>query len=197
MEAPVSRVVVFRLASRAHRELRHGGLRPVVGNTARDREPRPAVGAVQEGIPVAPVAWVQQFAQAVRASRGIGWNPGAYRPQTSLTTIRKPNSPVAANSRTATESIRASGGASLRNRFRNASTRVSLPLDLDGHPVGIVADEARQALLQGQPVDKRAESYALHHAAYYNALPQRRRSARFSFWLGLFSQRQASRRRQA
>ncbi len=80
METPVSRVVVLRLAGRAHLETRHRGLRPVVRNAPRDREPRPAVGAVQERIAIAPVGGIEQLAQTVGAGGRIRRNPRAHLP---------------------------------------------------------------------------------------------------------------------
>ena len=67
MEPPVSRVMVFALAFRAHPEGRHGGLGPVVRYVEYDRVPRPAVGAVDERIVKTPVRRVEQLTEAVVA----------------------------------------------------------------------------------------------------------------------------------
>ena len=127
VEAAVRRIVVFRLACGAHGKARHGGLRPVVGNAARDGEARAAVGAIEKRIAIAAVRRIKQFAQTIKqvaASAGI---PVETRPSTSLETMRNPESPMGARSRTAMESIRASGGGSKRRRERNDSTAAGAP----------------------------------------------------------------------
>ncbi len=78
VKAPIQRIVVFRLARRAHGELRHRGLRPVIGNPPRNREARPAIGAVQKRIAIPAVRRIEQLAQAIRAGRRVGRNPGAH-----------------------------------------------------------------------------------------------------------------------
>src|SRR6266567_4359684 len=81
VEAAIQRVVVLPLALVAHREGRHRGLRAVVGNAARDREPRTAVGAVQKRITITAIARVKQFAEAIGASSRVCGNSGAYTPK--------------------------------------------------------------------------------------------------------------------
>ena len=76
VEAAIQRVVILRLAQRAHGELRHRGLRPVIRNAPRDREARSAVGAVEKGIAIAPVRGIKQLSQAIQARRRIRRNAG-------------------------------------------------------------------------------------------------------------------------
>ncbi len=71
MKAPVGRVFVFRAAGRAQREAPHGGALPVVGQVLDDREARAAVGAVGEGVLVAPVPRVEELGAAVVAGRDV------------------------------------------------------------------------------------------------------------------------------
>jgi len=190
MEAPVARIVVLRLASRTHLEPSHRGLWPVVGNAARDGEPRPAVGAVQKWIPVAPVGRVKQLAQAVWASRRIRWNPSAHPAQNLAGNDLKAR---IAGRRQLTRSNgidsgqrRSLGAQALQKRFHT----ICRPLNLDRHAIRIVANEPGQALFQRQPVDKRSEPNALHYAAD-------KRFAPHAYWLGLVSHGQASYRKQA
>jgi len=77
VEAAVGGVVVFSLAGGAHGERGHGGLGAVVGDAAGDGEARAAVGAVEERVAVAAVGEVEEFAEAVGASGGVGGNAGA------------------------------------------------------------------------------------------------------------------------
>ena len=54
-------VGVFAFAIGAHWEVRHRGFWAVVGNVFDDGEARSAVGAVDEGITIAAVVWVEAF----------------------------------------------------------------------------------------------------------------------------------------
>ena len=69
--AAILDVVVFPVAVGAHRELTHARERPVVGHVFNNRKARSAVGAVDEGIAVAPVTRTQQLAAAVVAQGDI------------------------------------------------------------------------------------------------------------------------------
>ena len=71
VEAPIGRVVVLRRAGGAHRKARHGGVRPVVGQAACDREAGPAVGAIDERVARPPVGWVVELGQAIGAGRDV------------------------------------------------------------------------------------------------------------------------------
>jgi hypothetical protein len=76
VEAPIQRIFVFGAAVVTEREIRHGGVWTVVGNVLDDGEARSAIGAVDEGIEVAPVIRIEQFALAIGTDGGIremGW----------------------------------------------------------------------------------------------------------------------------
>ena len=55
MKTAVQRVIIFPLAIGTHPELPHGGPGPIVGYVFDDGEAGPAVGAVGEGVAIAPV----------------------------------------------------------------------------------------------------------------------------------------------
>ena len=74
VEAPVKGVRIFCQAGRAHFELPHRGFWPVIRNICDDGEAGAAVGAVNEGITVAPVMRVEQFCQAIRADADVRGN---------------------------------------------------------------------------------------------------------------------------
>ena len=195
MEAAVQRVVVLALTGRAHGELRHRGLRAVVGDAAGDGEARTAVGAVQKGIAVAAVEGREQLAQAIRAGGRIGRNPGTHTSSHLAgddLESRPSGKDFAGRSQFAhRDRVDARQGRRLGAQATEKGIHALFrPFDLDGDPAGVVADKARQALLQGQPVDKRTVANALHHAA-----DQRR--APYSIWLGLSHQEKASHRRPA
>ncbi len=72
MEAPVAGIFIFRLAIRAHHEGRHGGGRAIIGYVADDGVARAAMGAIGEGISVAPVRGIAKITPASIASAGVG-----------------------------------------------------------------------------------------------------------------------------
>jgi hypothetical protein len=72
VEAPGRRIGVFTQAEGALRERRHAGLGTVVGELAGQREARAALGAVDEGVAMAPVGRIEQLAQARVAGRAVG-----------------------------------------------------------------------------------------------------------------------------
>ena len=76
----VGGILVFRRAARAHGEARHRGQRPVVGHVPDNREPRPAVGAVDERVAEPAVGRIGEFPQAVIAGGGIGRDQGGALP---------------------------------------------------------------------------------------------------------------------
>jgi hypothetical protein len=71
VKAPVERIFVFRFASRAHREDPHGRLFTIIRDILHDGEAGAAVGAVDEGIAIAPIGRVEQFTKAVVTGRTI------------------------------------------------------------------------------------------------------------------------------
>jgi hypothetical protein len=168
MKSPVPRIVVLRLARRAHLESRHRSLRPVVRNPPRNREPRPAVGAVQKRIAVPPVRRIQQLPQAIRARRRIRRNPRAHPPQHLAG--NNPESRLSQSPPTpAPQSNRSAPAAAPPPQPRQKRLHpLRRPLNLNRHAIRIVPDEPRQPLLLRQPVNKRPEPHSLHHAAHHH-----------------------------
>ena len=72
VEAAVERVGVFGGATLAHGEILHGRARAIVGQRVDDREARPAIGTVDEGIAEAAVVRVEKLRRAVVAGGQIG-----------------------------------------------------------------------------------------------------------------------------
>ena len=72
VEPPVSRVLVLPTAFRAHRERAHRRPLAVVRQCLDDREPRPAVRAVDERVTEPPVAGIEQLGETGGARRGVG-----------------------------------------------------------------------------------------------------------------------------
>ena len=110
---PIRRILVLRPARAAHLEPRHRRQRPVVGDAAHDREPRAAVGAVDERVAVAPVGRVEQLAQAVVACRRVGSDGRVRAAARRARRDREARGPRRLGGLApTTRSTRASGGAS-------------------------------------------------------------------------------------
>ena len=88
MKPPVQRIVVFRLTLGAHRETSHRGVWPVIRDVAHNRESGSAVGAVDEGIPVSPVASIEHFAEAIGTDRHVRRYQGLTRFPRLVATMR-------------------------------------------------------------------------------------------------------------
>src|SRR5579862_6962765 len=67
VKTAVARVIVFGAAFPAHRKNRHRSSRPVVGDIAHDREARPAIRAVDEGIEIPAIGGIEQLTQTIGA----------------------------------------------------------------------------------------------------------------------------------
>ena len=113
-----TRILVLAPARLAHDEAGHRRQRPVIGHAGDDREPRPAVGAVDERIAVAAVRGIGQLGEAVRrtapsrATTSASAAPGALAGADRELPALRP----AAATRASTASTEASGGASARRR---------------------------------------------------------------------------------
>src|ERR1035438_1367432 len=196
MEAAIQRIVVFGLAGRAHCELHHGGLRPVVRDAACDREARAAVGAVGECVAIPTVRGVEKLAQAVRAGGGVGGdartNLACYLTRYNQETRFAFHSQL----------LRCNGIDSGQWRgFHSQACEEGVDvmgrtLDFDGDSVRIVSDRSCESLLRGEAVDEWPEADALHDTANQYPAPALRAVlcasrgcfARFSFWMICFDQ---------
>ena len=77
METSVGRILVFPAAVFTQCEARHTGARPVIGDAAYDRQSWTTMGAVRERVMEAAIRRIHEFAQTIRAGRGIGHDPCA------------------------------------------------------------------------------------------------------------------------
>ena len=124
VEPAVGRVGVLGRALGAQAEARHRGQRPVVGDVPHDREPRPAVRAVDERVAEPAVGRIGQLGQAVGAGRAVGRDQRlAAAARRSLDAMENPAPPLGGRAVVRTASIRASGGASRSSDARKSSTR--------------------------------------------------------------------------
>ena len=170
VEAAVRGVGVLRGAGLAEGEAGHRRGGPVVGERGGDGEPRAAVGAGDERVPVAAVARVEQVAEAVVADRDVGGDEGAAARVLGV--------------------LDGEGGAADRRQVLDGHVgdprqRRSVPgdavaegcevglasLHLDDHAVGGVPHRAGQVEVAGQRVDVGTEPHALHHAVHAHPPP--------------------------
>ena len=137
---------------------------PVVGDAAHDREPRAAVGAVDERIAVAAVRRVEQLGQAVRAGRGVGRDQrlGLARAGagSDLEAGLAPRPSSFGRDALDRGQRRRLGGQALEE----ARDRLRRPLHLEQDAALVVEDEAAEAQLGGEPVDVGPEPDPLHRA---------------------------------
>ena len=176
VEAAVGRIGIIAGAVRAHRERRHAGAGAVVRDGADDREARPAMGAVGEGVAVAAGRRIGDLGEAGGTGRGIGRDAG-----------RGPAGPAfddgEAGGRRAGESRDLDrGDAGERRRLgleplEEARDRSAGAEHLDQHPLAVIGDMAGELLLPCQPPDEGAEADALHRAADPDAAALARRLA--------------------
>ena len=163
VEAPVGRVLVLAPAVRAEREVAHRGLAAVVGRGFDDGKARPAVGAVGEGIAVAPGEGIADFGQAVGAGRHVRGHRGPHRAADrggDLEALRRQiveGRPV--------DPVDPRQGGNLRPQAFGEALQLRAPEpDLD--PVAGVAHVAGEAQLGRDTPDRRAETDALDLAAH-------------------------------
>ena len=171
VKTAIERIVVFGLALWAHGEDGHGGLGPVVGDAASDGEAGAAVGAVEEGIAIAAVCRIQQFAKAVRAGGGVGRDAGADAAQdfagddteAGFAGKCEVGCVHGVDAREGRDFGGKAGQEGFDPRWR--------AFQFDRDPIGIVSDKAGKMLFGGEAVDEGTESNALNDTANPNAFP--------------------------
>jgi hypothetical protein len=164
MEAPVEDICILRMALRAHGEDIHGGFLPVVRKVRDDGEPRPAVGAVDEGI-ILPVGLPFHVFQAIPAYGYI------------RTDIGDPAGHIPAFLYAEVVIAGKDGGGVVQvpdlGSFRSfLSDGCNKPADgtrcsfrKDGNPVVPVFNPPVDVKLPGKPVDERTKSHSLNKSS--------------------------------
>ena len=166
VEPPVGRVVVLRARTSAHiGKPAIVVVDPVVGHAGDDREPRPAVRAVDERVAVAAVGRVAQLAQAVGAGRGVRRDergaPGRARRSAAIVKAASP--PAGSRAAVDARSPRPAPAGARAARRRNASTaRRRGPRPRSRTPRSSLPTNPASPSSAGQPVHERPEPDALH-----------------------------------
>ena len=168
--AAIFDVAVFPLAVRAHGKAPHGGQRTVIGQVPHDGKARAAVGAVDEGVAIAPVLRVQQLAPTVVAQAEVRRDE---RVALRLDQTRQDRKALVVLQRAAPAGLDPVDHGELRRSLRQpvqkALQRRALPLELQHHAGGAVADRAAQPVLADLTVHEGAETDALHDAVDVDA----------------------------
>ena len=166
MKAPVLGVLIFRPAPGAQAEDGHGGVEAVIGHLPDDGEPGAAVGAVGEGILVAPVAGVGDVGQAVVTGGHVRGDQGLGGGQMPALPNGKPGAALGRGGATHHRLDLGQGRGLLLQLIDKPGQGGRRAFDLDFDALGSVAHPAGQMMQPGQPVDKGPEADALHHAGH-------------------------------
>ena len=174
VEPPVGRVGVLAGAVGAHPEAGHRRQWTVVRDAGDHGEPRPAVGAVDERVAVAPVGRVPQLGQAVRAGGRVGRDRRQPRP---VRRARHDDEAGPADGRK-----RHAGHVLHHGQHRGPVPqpgderrhRRHRPLRLGEHSGRVVADKTGDAELGRQRVRERPVADALHRPPDPDAHPGQR-----------------------
>ena len=163
MKPPIPRIDILRLARRAHLKPRHRRLRPIIRNAPRNREPRPAVRAINKRIPIPPIPHIQHLPQAIPARSRIRRNL-----RTHLPTGIAGNNPKSHHSpRFHLLHRHRLNRRQRRNLHRQPAQKLlhphPLPFNLHHHPTGPIAHLSTQLQLRRKAVNVRTKPHPLHH----------------------------------
>ena len=158
-------IAVFAAAVRAHGELPHRGLVPVIGEIAHDSVARAAVRAVDERIAVTPVVGLGKLPRAVRTDRNIRGDERGIRGDAAL-----PNRKIRIARRFAGHPGFYGFHAGERRRIlpnpvKEPPDRIRIALHFGLHAAGGIARPAAQSARFGEPVQERTEPDPLHNPA--------------------------------
>jgi hypothetical protein len=164
MEASVKRIIIFRLALRAHLEVVHGSFGAVIRHTFNYGKPRATIGAVGERIAVAAVLRIHHLAKTSLAGGHIWRNELVF----ASLSLALPNLKGFVTDR-----------AMILNRYvlnvgqwRRLSPEFSLKLPkgfcfafyLNSDIFRSVVNPALKIVFDSQSVDERPEAYTLNNA---------------------------------
>ncbi len=160
--APVGRILVLCLTSRAHGENLHGGLGAIVRHGLDDGITRPAKRAVDEGIVIPPVLWVREFRQAIWTSGHVERNerPGG------TTGLGGQNHEIPQALYLGCFDLKGrnqgQAGHGLFEIILEFLQGLGRTFQFNDHALGGVADRAGQIHLVGQAINRRAKTHALY-----------------------------------
>jgi hypothetical protein len=169
----VVRVIVFRLTRGTHPERAHRSVRPVIGQRFDDAEPRATVRAIGERIAKAAVGRIEDFALTIWTRRHIGQDERRLAAASFTGADHKS---------LVTHSVEPRSLATLDETARrflgceSVAEIIQLPqraLDFDADALRRIVHPTGQTEFDGEPIDKRSETDALHRAPDHQAQPRR------------------------
>jgi hypothetical protein len=171
MEPPVFRIVILLKTIRTHCEVRHGGVRPVIGDRSGDGIPGPAIRTVDEGIKESPVGGIEQFPEAIIADRDVGRYEGKWTTSRGISTGKNGKMRVPFMGQRSYGEI---GYPGERRRFAaNALDKIGNPcsLDVNQDPFTGVRYISLEIERLREVIDSGPETNALHDAIDYDLNP--------------------------
>ncbi len=163
MKPSIPRIVILRLARRAHPEPRHRRLRPIIRKAPRNREPRPTVRAINKRIPIPPIPRIPHLPQTIRTRRRVRRNLRAHLPAGIARNNPKSHHPARFHRLHRHRLNR----RQRRNLHRQPAQKLLHPpplaLNLHHHPTGPIAHLAAQLQLRRQAINVRTKPHPLHH----------------------------------
>src|SRR6201985_1028413 len=162
----VQGILIFAFALVTHRKFFHRRVRTVVRQRFDNRKPRPAICTVREWVTKPPVARVENFAQAIAASRDIGEDERCF--VAALFAFADFKSVVA-------DCIEKRGVNALHNcpgrllRFDplpKLLQKILTAFDFNENTLSRVRNVAVESQLRRQTVNKRAKPDSLHSTAH-------------------------------
>jgi hypothetical protein len=168
VKSAIRGIVVFEIAVRIHRPLSHGGVDTVVRQGEDDAVARPAIRAVDVGIPITLVRGVEAFFQAVFANRQIGSDVNGGTSRVMTLSNSEPVETLAGCSFNCNFGD-SGGGRMLASHLSNERFHIPLgafKVNFDSlvaveHPTG-------KGVGARQTVHKWAKAHALYHATHTN-----------------------------
>jgi hypothetical protein len=80
MKPPIAGIMVFCSTTGTHGENLHGGALSIIGDVLNNAVPRPAIGAIEEGVEISAVLGGEELTEAIGTCRQVGGDQGrAFR----------------------------------------------------------------------------------------------------------------------
>jgi hypothetical protein len=173
MEAPVTGIGVLRPAEGVHRELFHRRERPVVREPFDYCEPRSAIGAINERIPIALVRGIPHLRETIGAGGGIDGEKGLGR----AGRLAGYDLEVALPDRLYLVRLKMIDSRERRKISREVvqkrAERLDPAFNLDDDPRSRILDPSSQPCVLREPVHARTESDPLHTPIHEQAQARR------------------------
>jgi hypothetical protein len=166
MEAPVSRIVILRVAVRVQRPELHGCVASVIWKAQHHRVPRTTVRTVDVWIAGSRIRRIEELSQAFIA-KGKVWRDADGRMVSTFADANR--EPFQADRfRRSNIDVRYAGGWR-RLRSQGAHERVEAgfgSFEMDFNAFLTIQNPTRQSVLSGETIDKRTKTNSLHHTPH-------------------------------